>query len=404
MKTLSINISAISFVFITAVMVFGCKKYERDNPNDVLGIAKGNSTIAFNDYKITDDISGDGKLQKLETGKLWLSLKNTGQKISSQIRSIQFSSKANLLRFTSSPIILNNYVLVGKQDYNVVVDFKASDIQVTENKVEVTATMNLLDGTTSVVTFNVEVIPIKTSKLSIQSLSIRSFDQYSKDYVSYTKGQSPVLTILLRNNSTDAYNGKLRFGVSHVGSTYSFNSIAELQNVNLAPGQLGVYNVKLSCFPTELPDNYISLCDIGVYDQDSGFVKWQYTLNHSPYPYTIAEISDRYYPFVVGQPFSVELSVYKYDDEDTLTFFQQGATLTGRDGLEFENVKIEVLKSVVTGTPGTSATIAFRITGIFKKQPNLNNGYMYSDLEFLMAIGNNCPFKKKFELISNYSY
>lgn len=405
MKT--IHTSILYLTFITIMLFTACKKYERDNPNDLLGITEGSNNIAFNEFKITDDVSGDGKLQKFETGKLWLSFKNLGGKISSQITKVELSAVGDIVVFGTDPIILKDRIMVDKQEYNLKVDFFVPDIPNPSNKTEATANISFIDGTTAKVKFNIDITPTKASKLSIKSAYLRGYNEVDNTYSPYQKGLTPILVLTLTNNSSTAYQGKLNLGMLHIGSQYAYENHSELNDVNLAAGQTGTYNVNVGCFPVELPDNYSSPSQINIYDKDSGWVQGSTTFNHSQGPYYDFNVD--FYPFnsiiEVGKPFSIDV-VCLNNESFPLYFLQEGANAkigTGSTGAKLENVRVELLESKLLPYPNNGQFL-YRLTGVLTRIPTSDDGYVFVDLNLPFSIGHGCPLGRQLENTLYISY
>lgn len=267
------NYSKKIIFWVLVVTIASCSKYERTNPNDISG-PNGTPILSIDGFEVISDNNGDAKIQKNETATLKVLVKNTGSKIA-QISSAVFTSN-------SAKLVVENFTpendmigYVGKVsslgNLRIKVSSNASVGETLSCKAKLTdKTGNVFNTTLTVI-----VSELKPSVLSISTANLMGYNEAdNSEYGNYSKGLTPMLSLIMENKGTETYYGDLKFTITSLNSAYPYLFTETIVD-EIAPGSQPDYQIKLDCLPQNLPNNTNLLLNIAVADNQGGTVEKQ---------------------------------------------------------------------------------------------------------------------------------
>ena len=225
------NYSKKIIFWVLVITITSCSKYERTNPNDILG-SNGTPILAIDGYKVISDNNGDAKLQKNETATLSVLVNNTGTKLT-QLTSAIFTSN-------STKLVIENFILentmmcyVGKTNSIGNLRIKvASNANVGEM---FTCNVKLTDKAGKVFNtiLNLKIVrDSKPSNFSINSLVFEGYEEAVNNSVVYSKGLTPYIRIEIINKDSVNFDDSLTLTIRSLDASYPYLFSEKNKNFN----------------------------------------------------------------------------------------------------------------------------------------------------------------------------
>ena len=269
------NYSKKIIFWVLVITITSCSKYERTNPNDILG-SNGTPILAIDGYKVISDNNGDAKLQKNETATLSVLVNNTGTKLT-QLTSAIFTSN-------STKLVIENFILentmmcyVGKTNSIGNLRIKvASNANVGEM---FTCNVKLTDKAGNVfnTTLNLTVSDFKPSNLSFNSVVFEGFEDAVGSTRVYTKVLTPYIRMEINNNANTEYNDYLNFTITSLDAQYPYQYSNKFDAI-IPSSNAGNFEFPLDCLPQYMPDNYNLVLNVAITDKFGGSIEKQITV------------------------------------------------------------------------------------------------------------------------------
>ncbi|MFZ4800324.1 MAG: hypothetical protein ACOYMA_22735 [Bacteroidia bacterium] len=320
------NYSKNFIICALVITIASCSKYERTNPNDLLG-SDGTPVLAIDGYEVIIDNNGDTKLQKGETATLKVLVKNTGNKVT-QINTAIFTSNSTKIVIENFSPVNNLTSYAGKTNSIGNLRIKIASNATVGETLTCNAKLTDKDGRVFNSTLTFIVSEPKPSVLSIISADIKGLNDENLSFINYSKGLSPIFQMAVQNNSNNYYNDDLTINITSLNSTYPYQfTIKEFANIS----SKGLANVEiwLDCLPTNIPNNTILPINVAVTDKFGETVEKQINVTMRPNISKLDFISFEIWSGSETRGSYVALnSIVKNSGGKTLNFHQSGAKIS----------------------------------------------------------------------------
>jgi hypothetical protein len=206
----------LSFLLLLGLILGSCKKLDRDNPQDAKGTSNPATSkgpdMKFSKFEIYSDNNGDGQVNKGESVKLKVFLKNTGGEKANKVRSTFSCSNPNITALT--PVSPVNYY---DSSYNDYIDSGAEGSPTSPTSYLGFSVSNTVQAGTSVV-INISITDgdgnswSESFHITISGssgvIAFSRFEVYSDNNVDgiINKGESVKLKVYLKNNGSSKVN------------------------------------------------------------------------------------------------------------------------------------------------------------------------------------------------------
>lgn len=264
-----------SVVYLLVFVLASCTKYERNNPNDVLG-TDGTPNVAIETYEVISDNNSDAKLQKGETATIDILVKNTGTKFT-QIASAIFTSNSNKLTVTNFTLAETAISYVGKPSKIGALQIKLASNLAPGETVSCNAKLTDKAGNMFNTTLTLVISEAKPSTLSFADLEIYGLNDANGDLGDYQKGLTPELSMVIENKDAKDYEGDLIVTVTSLNASYPFQFTKTEPAYIYANDNSQIY-FSLDCLPQNVPDNASLPLLVTVTDKFGGSIEYPKTI------------------------------------------------------------------------------------------------------------------------------
>ncbi len=260
---------------ILFILLFtNCKKYERNNPNDLNG-GEGTPNVSFDNFIVVADNNNNEVIQANEDISLQIFTKNTGSKIT-EIATVTVTSTSNLITIKGFEKEQAAYSYVGRQSLIGVLNAKIVNSAKIGSSIPIS--IQFTDKSNRVFTSTFSIV-VKEPVLSVLefnwSPSIYGVDEKdTKKLLTYSKGLIPILYFGLANDSSNAYNGDIKVKVVSKNPKYPYTSIKTIYNESFQGLETKYFGVRLDCFPSNFPDSIKVDFEIVIFDKFNGVLNY----------------------------------------------------------------------------------------------------------------------------------
>ena len=228
------------FIYLTALFLTGCKKLERDNPLD-LNSSNSETVVNFSRFVVSEDNNYDQQINKGESIKLQIYLKNNGTSTANNVKGTISCASSYISALT--PTTATGYYQNGNSYYDYIESGKEGFNEYSDLSFNVSS--NTPVGT--VITFNISITDEANNTWSDSftitvvgtgaSLGFSRFDvrEDNNDDQQINKGESIKLQIYLKNNGTSTANnvkGTISCASSYISALTPTTATGYYQNGN----------------------------------------------------------------------------------------------------------------------------------------------------------------------------
>lgn len=351
------NYSKKFIIWILVITIASCSKYERTNPNDLLG-SEGTPTLAIDGYEVISDNNGDAKLQKNETATLNVLVNNTGTKLT-QISSAVFTSNSTKLVIENFSSLNTMTCYVGKTNSIGNLRIKvASNATVGET---LTCNVKLTDKSGNIfnTTLNLTVSDLKPSVLSIARAELKGLNEVdNSNYGYYEKGLTPKIEMDITTNGNADYFDNLKITITSLNAAYPYQ-FSKTLFADMPAGMPFSFEVWLDCLPQSIPNNTNLPLNIAITDNQGGTVEKQINVkifpNSAKLDFTSYEIWNG--GLTPGSMVFIDC-VVKNSGGRALAFTQSGAKISTTSSY-LDNLSIQITNGTINQNETSNTLVGF---------------------------------------------